>query len=68
MQTVPKPYQDGPCISLGLNPMNSITLPTRANADVIEAMYRVWLDNPDGVDPTWRAFFQGCLLYTSRCV
>ena len=59
MQTVPKPYQDGPCISLGLNPMNSITLPTRATADVIEAMYRVWLDNPDGVDPTWRAFFQG---------
>jgi len=22
-------------------------------------MYRQWLDNPDGVDPTWRAFFQG---------
>ena len=39
--------------------MNSITLPTRANSDVIEAMYRTWLDNPDGVDPTWRAFFQG---------
>jgi len=39
--------------------MNPTTLPTRANADVIEAMYRLWLDNPDGVDPTWRAFFQG---------
>jgi 2-oxoglutarate dehydrogenase E1 component len=39
--------------------MNSTTLPTRANADVIEAAYRIWLDNPDGVDPTWRAFFQG---------
>jgi 2-oxoglutarate dehydrogenase E1 component len=39
--------------------MNSLTLPTRANADVIEAMYRTWLDNPDAVDPTWRAFFQG---------
>ncbi len=39
--------------------MNSITLPTRYNADVIEAMYRTWLDNPDAVDPTWRAFFQG---------
>jgi 2-oxoglutarate dehydrogenase E1 component len=45
--------------------MNSITLPTRANADVIEAMYRVWLDNPDGVDPTWRAFFQGFSLGSS---
>ncbi len=39
--------------------MNSTTLPTRANLDVIEATYRLWLDNPDGVDPTWRAFFQG---------
>jgi 2-oxoglutarate dehydrogenase E1 component len=39
--------------------MNSTTLPTSANADVFEAMYRQWLDNPDGVDPTWRAFFQG---------
>jgi 2-oxoglutarate dehydrogenase E1 component len=39
--------------------MNSLTLPTPYNADVIEAMYRTWLDNPDAVDPTWRAFFQG---------
>jgi len=39
--------------------MNPTTLPIRANADVIEATYRLWLDNPDGVDPTWRAFFQG---------
>ncbi len=39
--------------------MNPTTLPVRANADVIEAAYRLWLDNPDGVDPTWRAFFQG---------
>ena len=42
--------------------MNSLSLPTRANADVIEAMYRTWLDNPDAVDPTWRAFFQGFTL------
>ena len=39
--------------------MNSTSLPTRANIDVIEPMYRQWLDNPDGIDPTWRAFFQG---------
>jgi 2-oxoglutarate dehydrogenase E1 component len=45
--------------------MNSTTLPTRANADVIEAMYRLWMDNPDGVDPTWRAFFQGFTLASS---
>ncbi len=36
-----------------------MTLPTRANADVIETAYRAWSDNPDSVDPTWRAFFQG---------
>ncbi len=39
-----------------------MTLPTRANADVIESAYRSWLDNPDSVDPTWRAFFQGFTL------
>ncbi|MDR1281501.1 MAG: hypothetical protein LBK99_11845, partial [Opitutaceae bacterium] len=38
------------------------TLPTRANADVLEAAYARWLDNPDSVDPTWRAFFQGFTL------
>jgi 2-oxoglutarate dehydrogenase E1 component len=42
--------------------MNSLTLPTRANADLIEAAYRSWLDNPESVDPTWRAFFQGFAL------
>jgi len=42
--------------------MNSMTLPTRANADVLDAAYRLWLENPDSVDPTWRAFFQGFTL------
>ncbi len=42
--------------------MNPTTLPTRANSDVIEAAYAAWLDNPDSVDATWRAFFQGFTL------
>ncbi len=42
--------------------MDSTTLPTRANAELIDATYRIWLDNPDAVDPTWRAFFQGFAL------
>ncbi len=42
--------------------MNSMTVPTRANSAVIEQMYQAWLDNPDSVDPTWRAFFQGFAL------
>ncbi len=39
--------------------MNRTTVPTRANSAVIEAAYERWLQNPDSVDPTWRAFFQG---------
>jgi 2-oxoglutarate dehydrogenase E1 component len=39
--------------------MNSLSIPTGANAEIIDVMYRTWLDNPDAVDPTWRAFFQG---------
>ena len=33
-----------------------------ANSEVIEAAYNAWLANPDSVDPTWRAFFQGFAL------
>jgi 2-oxoglutarate dehydrogenase E1 component len=42
--------------------MNSLNLPTRASPAVIEAAYAQWLDNPDSVDTTWRAFFQGFTL------
>ena len=45
--------------------MNSVPLAARANSDVIEAAYAQWLDNPDSVDPTWRAFFQGFTLGNS---
>jgi 2-oxoglutarate dehydrogenase E1 component len=42
--------------------MIAATLPTRANADLIEDYYLRWLENPESVDPTWRAFFQGFTL------
>ena len=42
--------------------MISATLPTRANADLIEEYYLRWLEEPGSVDPTWRAFFQGFTL------
>jgi 2-oxoglutarate dehydrogenase E1 component len=45
--------------------MNSIPVAARANSDLIEAAYSQWLDNPDSVDPTWRAFFQGFTLGNS---
>jgi 2-oxoglutarate dehydrogenase E1 component len=45
--------------------MSPSTLPTHANAAVLEAAYQSWLVNPDSVDPTWRAFFQGFALGNS---
>ena len=45
--------------------MNSMTLPTRANADILESAYRSWLEKPESVDATWRAFFQGFTLGTN---
>ena len=48
--------------------MNSIPVAARANSDLIEAAYAQWLDNPDSVDPTWRAFFQGFTLGNSSVV
>ena len=42
--------------------MIAATLPTRANVDLIEEYYRRWIERPDSVDPTWRAFFQGFTL------
>ena len=46
--------------------MSSTTVPTHANSAIIEQMYETWLDNPDSVDPTWRAFFQGFSLGNSN--
>ena len=42
--------------------MNRPSLPTAANAELIEATYEAWLNDPNSVDPTWRAFFQGFAL------
>lgn len=42
--------------------MKSTSLSTRANAAAIEAAYLSWQEDPDSVDPTWRAFFQGFTL------
>jgi len=39
--------------------MSRSTVPATANTAIIEAAYERWQQNPDSVDPTWRAFFQG---------
>jgi 2-oxoglutarate dehydrogenase E1 component len=45
--------------------MNSLNVSANANAALIEAAYEAWQQNPDSVDPTWRAFFQGFTLGSS---
>jgi 2-oxoglutarate dehydrogenase E1 component len=42
--------------------MKSVSVSASANAALIEEYHQRWLDNPDSVDPTWRAFFQGFAL------
>ncbi len=42
--------------------MNAVTVSERANASLIEEYHQRWLDNPESVDATWRAFFQGFTL------
>ena len=42
--------------------MNRSSFPSHANAEIIEATYQAWLKDPNSVDPTWRAFFQGFTL------
>jgi 2-oxoglutarate dehydrogenase E1 component len=39
--------------------MNRLNVSTQANSVVVEEYYQRWLDNPESVDPSWRAFFQG---------
>ena len=45
--------------------MNSLNLSANANAAYIEAAYEAWRQNPESVDATWRAFFQGFTLGNS---
>src|SRR5690349_6391809 len=42
--------------------MKPASLSERANAGLIEEYHQRWLDDPESVDPTWRAFFQGFTL------
>jgi 2-oxoglutarate dehydrogenase E1 component len=48
--------------------MKPPSVSTNANAALIEEYHQRWLDNPDSVDPTWRAFFQGFTLAGGQLV
>ena len=39
--------------------MKNLTFANRWNADLIDQYYERWLESPDGLDPEWRAFFEG---------
>ncbi|MEM8550573.1 MAG: 2-oxoglutarate dehydrogenase E1 component, partial [Verrucomicrobiota bacterium] len=39
--------------------MKNLSFANRWNADLIDQNYEAWLENPDGLDPQWRAFFEG---------
>ncbi len=38
----------------------------RLNADILEEKYAVWSEDPQAVEPTWAAFFEGFELGTSQ--
>jgi 2-oxoglutarate dehydrogenase E1 component len=42
--------------------MTKPSFATRWNADLIDRNYAVWLEDPDALDPVWRAFFEGFAL------
>ena len=44
----------------------ALSLPARSNLEVIEQNYEQWRKNPEAVDPSWSAFFQGFELGTSQ--
>ena len=39
--------------------MNPVNFSERANAALVDEYYQRWLENPESVDASWRAFFQG---------
>ncbi|MCC5841453.1 MAG: 2-oxoglutarate dehydrogenase E1 component [Opitutales bacterium] len=45
--------------------MKNPSFATRWNADVIDEHYARWIDDPESLDPSWRAFFEGFQLASS---
>ncbi len=44
----------------------SSTISARLNVDLLEEKYQLWLKNPQSVDGTWSAFFEGFELGTAQ--
>lgn len=46
--------------------MKQTSLASRWNADLIDQNYSIWLQQPESLDPEWRAFFEGFELASSE--
>ena len=46
--------------------MKNPTFANRWNADLIDQHYKEWLETPEKLEPTWRAFFEGFELASSN--
>jgi 2-oxoglutarate dehydrogenase E1 component len=46
--------------------MKHSSFANRWNADLIDANYAIWLDDPTALDPEWRAFFEGFHIAADR--
>lgn len=42
--------------------MKHLKIANRWNVDLIDEKYAIWQDDPESVDPIWRAFFEGYVL------
>ncbi len=42
--------------------MKNLSFANRWNADLIDEHYELWLQNPESLEPEWRAFFEGFAL------
>lgn len=51
---------------LNLLHMKNLEFANRWNADLIDRQYALWLENPHGLEPEWRAFFEGFELAQTR--
>ena len=46
--------------------MKNLTFAGRWNADVIDAQYQQWLENPESIDREWQIFFEGFELASGK--
>lgn len=46
--------------------MKKLTFANRYNADIIDEKYQIWLNQPESLDASWKAFFEGFELASTQ--